>query len=183
LVSGNFFDLLRVKPELGRFFTGSELDDAQNAHAVAIISDSLWRRQYQSNPEITGAVVRINQHPYTIVGVAPESFHGSMPGLDFDLWAPATMYGQLTGTGDWMLKDRKTRMFRVLTRLAPGVRIEQATDEVKSITARLAEMDAYTNGGMSATLPPMSRTCCWRAQRRAERNSVSGWRWARRVRG
>jgi predicted permease len=155
LVSGNFFDLLRVKPELGRFFTGAELDEAQNAHAVAVISDSLWRRRYQSNPEIAGAVVRINQHPYTIIGVAPETFHGSMPGLDFDLWAPATMYGQLTGTGDWMLKDRKTRMFRVLTRLAPGVRIEQATDEVKSITARLAEMDAYTNGGMSATLLPM----------------------------
>jgi predicted permease len=155
MVSGNFFEVLRVKPEAGRFFEGAERDDTQNDHAVAVISHSLWQSHYNADPAILGAVVHINRAPYTIIGVAPKGFHGSMPGLKFDIWVPATMYGQLTGTGDWMLKDRKARMFRVLARLASGASIEQATGEVKSIAALMAELDADTNANMSATLVPM----------------------------
>ena len=55
LVSGVFFDVLGVQPELGRFFSGSERDDAQNAHAVAVISHSLWVNQYQSDPAVIGS--------------------------------------------------------------------------------------------------------------------------------
>jgi predicted permease len=155
VVSGNFFDVLRVKPELGRFFSGSERDDAQNAHPVVVISHSLWSSHYHSDPSVIGAQVRINRYLYTIIGVAPEAFHGSMPGLSFAMWAPATMFGQLTSTGDWMLRDRKTRMFRVLARLAPGVTLEQARAEVQSLAQRMAQADADTNEGMSATLLPV----------------------------
>jgi predicted permease len=155
LVSGNYFDVLRVRPELGRFFSKAESDDEQNAHAVVIISHSLWRNRYHSDPAAIGATLRINRFPYTIIGVAPESFHGSMPGLSFQMWAPATMFGQLSSTGDWMLQDRKTRMFRVLARLAPGARIEQARAEVQSVAKVMAELDADTNQGMSATLLPL----------------------------
>jgi predicted permease len=155
VVSGNFFDVLRVKPELGRFFAGSERDDAQNSHPVVVISHSLWTSHYHSDASVIGASVHINRYPYTIIGVAPEVFHGSMPGLSFEVWAPATMYGQLTSTGTWMLRDRKTRMFRVLARLAPGVAIEQARSEVQSIAQQMAQAEADTNQGMSATLLPM----------------------------
>lgn len=155
LVSGNYFDVLRVRPELGRFFSKVESGDEQNAHAVVIISDSLWKNRYHSDPSVVGTTVRINRFPYTIIGVAPENFHGSMPGLSFEMWAPATMFGQLSSTGDWMLRDRKTRMFRVLARLAPGVGIEQARSEVQSFAKELAQADADTNEGMSATLLPV----------------------------
>ena len=155
LVSGNYFDVLRVQPELGRFFSKAESGDEQNAHAVVIISDSLWKNRYHSDPSVVGATVRINRFPYTIIGVAPENFHGSMPGLSFEMWSPATMFGQLSSTGDWMLRDRKTRMFRVLARLAPGVGIEQARSEVQSFAKELAQADADTNEGMSATLLPV----------------------------
>jgi predicted permease len=155
VVSGNFFDVLRVKPELGRFFSSPEVDREQNAHPLVIISHSLWTSHYHSDPRIIGASVRINHFPYTIIGVAPEGFRGSMPGLSFAMWAPATMYGQLTSTGDWMLRDRKTRMFRVLARLAPGGSIEQARAEVASFANRMAQADADTNEGMSATLLPL----------------------------
>jgi len=155
LVSGNYFDVLRVRPEIGRFFSKAESGDEQNAHAVVIISDSLWRSRYHSDPAAIGATVRINRYPYTIIGVAPDNFHGSMPGLSLQMWAPATMFGQLSSTGDWMLRDRKTRMFRVLARLAPGVQIEQARAEVQSLAKRMAEADADTNQGMSATLLPL----------------------------
>jgi predicted permease len=154
-VSGNYFEVLRVKPALGRFFSKAEQGDEQNAHAVTVISYAMWRNRYHSDPSVVGTTVRINRYPYTIIGVAPEDFHGSMPGLSLEMWAPATMFGQLSSTGDWMLRDRKTRMFRVLARLAPGVGIEQARAEVQALALHNAQVDADTNEGMSATLLPL----------------------------
>jgi predicted permease len=158
LVSGNYFDVVRVQPELGRFFSKTESGDEQNAHAVVIISHALWKNRYHSDPSVAGTTVRINRFPYTIIGVAPENFHGSMPGLSLEMWVPATMFGQLSSTGDWMLRDRKTRMFRVLARLAPGVGIEQAQAEIQSLAKRMAEADADTNQGMSANLLPLRKS-------------------------
>jgi predicted permease len=155
VVSGNYFEVLRVKPALGRFFSKAEQDDEQNAHAVTVISYAMWRNRYHSDPSLVGTTVRINRYPYTIIGVAPEDFHGSMPGLSLEMWAPATMFGQLSSTGDWMLRDRKTRMFRVLARLAPGIGIDQARAEVQALALHNAEVDADTNQGMSATLLPL----------------------------
>ena len=155
LVSGNFFDLLGVQPKFGRFFVDAERDEAQNAHPVVVISHSFWKSHFQSNPAVAGTVVKINHHPFTVIGVAPENFHGSMAGLSFDIWVPATMYSQLTSLSDWFLRDRKTRMFRVLARLAPGVHIEQARSEMQSIAAAIAKEHADTNAGISATLLPM----------------------------
>ena len=154
LISGNGFDLLRVRPELGRFFNGAERDDAQNAHAVVVISHAFRQSHFQPGDSVIGATIRVNRQAYEIIGVAPADFHGTMPGLTFDLWVPATMYGNLTSTGDWMLKDRKTRMFRVLARLAPGVSLDQARAELTALAARMSELDASTNAGMSATLLP-----------------------------
>lgn len=155
LVSGIFFDLLGVQPEAGRFFSEAERTDAQNAHPVVVISDTYWRSHYNASPAAVGALVKINQHPFTIIGVAPANFHGSMAGFAFDMWAPATMFGQLSATGDWMLQDRKTRMFPIVARLQPGVTIEQAREEVKALAGLMAKLDADTNAGMSATLLPL----------------------------
>ena len=154
LLSGNGFELLRVQPELGRFFTGPERDDVQNAHAVVVISHDYWRSHFREADQVIGTTLRINRQRYEIIGVAPGNFHGTMPGLTFDMWVPATMYGSLTSTGSWMLNDRKTRMFRVLARLAPGVSLARARAELTALAGRMAELDADTNGGMSATLLP-----------------------------
>ena len=154
-VSGNFFDLLRVTPQLGRFFSTAEVDRQQNAHPLAIISHSYWASHFQSDPRVIGATLRINHLPYTVIGVAPATFHGSMPGFSFEMWLPATMYGQLTATGDHTLVDRKWRTFRVLARLAPGVSLEQARAQVQSLASEMARRDADTNEGMSATLLPL----------------------------
>ena len=158
LVSANYFDVLRVRPELGRFFSKAESGDEQNAHPVVIISHALWASRYHSDPAVLGATTRINRSTYTILGVAPQSFHGSMPGLSLEMWVPATMFGQLSSTGDWMLQDRKTRMFRVLARLAPGVQIGQARAEVRALAKRMAEEDADTNQGMTANLLPLAKS-------------------------
>ena len=157
-VSGNYFDLLRVSPELGRFFSTDEVDHEQNAHPLVIISHSYWSSHYDRDPHALGTILRINHFPYTIIGVAPEAFHGSMPGVTFDLWTPSTMFGQLTSTGNSALLDRKWRTFRVLARLGPGVGIEQARAEVQSHAEGMARANAHTNEGMSATLLPMWRS-------------------------
>ena len=154
-VSGNFFEMLGIEPALGRFFSTGEVDQQQSAHPLLIISHSYWVSHYHADPGVIGASVRINHFPYTVIGVAPEEFHGSMPGLSFDAWVPATMYGQLASTGDNTLLDRKWRTFRVLARLAPGVSIGEARAEVESHAKDMARDDASTNEGMSATLLPM----------------------------
>jgi predicted permease len=155
LVSGSFFDLLRVRPEAGRFFVAAENDDSQNAHPVVVISHGFWVSHYQRDPYAVGSTIRINRHLYTIIGVAPDGFYGSMPGLAFQLWPLATMHSQLNATGDWMLQDRKARMFRVLARPKPGVTYEQALAEVQAFGHRMAEADADTNQGMGLNLLPM----------------------------
>jgi len=155
LVSGNYFDLMRVRPQAGRFFSGAERGDTQNAHPVAIISHAFWTNRYAQNSSAIGSVLRINRTPFTIIGVAPEDFHGSQSGLQFDLWVPITMYGQITHTGTWMLRDRQTRNDLMLARLKPGVTIQQARAETRALADRMAVLDADTNQGVGADVLPL----------------------------
>ena len=155
LVSGGYFDLMRVQPEIGRFFSGAERDDAQNVHAVAVISHGFWKTHYSQSKSVLGATLRINRTPFTIIGVAPEQFHGSQTGLSYELWLPVTMYGQVTHTGTWMLRDRNTRIFMLLARLKSGVTVEQARTETRALAGRMAVLDADTNQGVGAEVLPL----------------------------
>jgi len=155
MVTGNFFDMLGIQPEAGRFFSDAERDDAQNAHPVVVISHSYWRTRYHSRSTAIGSTLRINRTPFRIIGVAPEGFHGTLPGFDHEVWVPLTMYGQLTHTGQWMLRDRNTRNFVMFARLAPGVTIEQARGEVQALANRMAVEDADSNQGIGANVLPV----------------------------
>jgi len=155
MASGGLFNMLGIKPEVGRFFSIEERDDAQNTHAVVVISHGYWKVYYHSDPSAIGKTLRINRTPFTVIGVAPEGFHGVHAGLDYEFWVPLTMYGQLTHTGVWMLQDRNTRNFMVLARLAPGVGIDRARAEVQALAHRMAEADADSNLGISATVLPV----------------------------
>jgi predicted permease len=155
MVSGNFFDMLGIQPEAGRFFSGAERDDAQNAHPVVVISHSYWKNHYHLDGSAIGADLRLNQTLFTIIGVTPEGFHGTRSGLDYEIWMPLTMYGQLTHTGTWMLRDRGTRNFMMFGRLAPGVSIEQARGEVQALANRMAVADVDSNQGIGATVLPV----------------------------
>jgi putative ABC transport system permease protein len=154
MVSGGFFEMLGIQPEAGRFFSDAERDDAQNAHAVVVISHSYWKNHYRSEQSAIGTTLRINRTPFTIIGVAPEGFHGTRAGFDYEMWMPVTMYGQLTHTGTWMLNDRNTRNFMVMARLAPGVTLERARGEVQALANRMAVADADSNQGIGATVLP-----------------------------
>jgi len=155
VASAGLFDMLGIRPEAGRFFSAEERSDAQNAHPVVVISHSYWKSRYRSDPSAVGSILRINRTPFTIIGVAPESFHGTYAGLDFSFWVPLTMYGQLTHTGTWMLEDRNTRNFMLMARLASNVTMEQARAEVQALANRMAVADADSNQGIGATVLPV----------------------------
>jgi len=155
VASGGMFEMLGIRPEAGRFFSAEESDDAQNAHAVVVISHGYWKSHYHSDPGAVGSILRINRTPFTVIGVTPEGFHGTHAGLDYSFWVPLTMYGQLTHTGTWMLRDRNTRNFMLMARLAPGVTLEQARAEIQALASRMAAADADSNQGIGATVLPV----------------------------
>src|SRR5215470_20302681 len=158
IASAGVFDMFGLKPAAGRFFSLDERNDAQNSHAVVVISYGYWKSHYSLDSSAVGRTLRVNQTPLTIIGVAPEGFHGSYAGLDFDFWVPFTMYGQMTHTGTWMLNDRNTRNYSLLARLAPGASIDQARSEVQAFARRMAEQNADSNQGIGATVLPVSQS-------------------------
>ena len=155
MVSGNYFTVLGVQPEVGRLFQPAEVPDAPGKSPVAILSDRYWRSHLGSDPSIVGKTVRVNQHELTIVGVASPQFHGSIPAIAFDIWIPYMEQSELNGVPLWMLRDRHDRNMLGIARLKPSVTFEQARQEVKALAERMAVANADVSEGMSATLLPL----------------------------
>ena len=157
LVSANFFDVLGVRPAFGRFLD-TKLDDAPGAQPLLVISYGLWQRRFHGDSTVIGQVVEVNRFPFTIAGIAPKDFHGSMPGEDIQLWAPATMVGQIMPTIKSLLHDRDWRTFRVLARVANGRTYESAADEVRRFGTYMSTVNGGRSKGMSAMLLPLWRS-------------------------
>jgi predicted permease len=155
LVSGNFFAVLGVKPEVGRLFLPAEFEDAPGKFPIVVISDRYWRSHFNADPSILGHTILINQHELTVVGVAAPAFHGSIPVTAFDLWIPYMEQPALNGVQEWMLRDRHNRNMLGIARLKQGVTIDQARAELKSLADRMAIANADVSEGMSATLLPL----------------------------
>jgi predicted permease len=128
VASANYFDLLGVRPILGRGFLPEE-DTKPGGAPVAVISYRLWQTHFGANPDVVGQTLEINQHPYTIVGVAPPVFQGSQTGLRMELWIPIMMEEQLMPQGD-LLHDHHYFWLSALGRLKPGVSPEHAQEEM-----------------------------------------------------
>jgi predicted permease len=110
---------------------------------------------FRSDPGAVGRTVRINRHQLTIVGIIPEEFMGSVPGLALEVWVPMMMAPELNGQGDWLLNDRGERQMWITARLKPGVPIGQARAEVMACARRLAEANPRTSKGFTAALLPV----------------------------
>lgn len=156
LVSGNFFTVLGVAPQIGRVFLPSEYGDKPGAFPIAVISDRYWRSHFHADPEIAGKTIRVNQHELTIVGVAPPSFQGSMPATAFDLWVPYVEQSVLNGVSERMaLLNRQNRNMLSIARLGRGVTIDQARNELAALATYMSVANADVSQGMSATLLPL----------------------------
>jgi predicted permease len=128
VASANYFDLLGVRPILGRGFLPEE-DNKPGGAPVAVISYRLWQTHFGANPDVVGQTLEINQHPYAIVGVTPAVFQGSQTGLRSEIWIPIMMEEQLMPQGD-LIHDHHYFWLTALGRLKPGVRPEQAQEEM-----------------------------------------------------
>jgi predicted permease len=155
LVSGSYFEVMGVKPILGRMFTHEEDGDSLGAYPVVVISERLWRNYFHADPAIAGKTVRINRHALTIAGVAPSEFHGSSPIMRFDLWVPATMGVSLGSVPEAAFTDRGYRgTWFAICRRRTGVSLPQARAEAVALAASLAAANPKTNRGVSATILP-----------------------------
>lgn len=155
LVSGNYFEVMGVKPVLGRVFTHAEAGDSLGAYPVAVISSQLWSNYFQSDPSIVGKTMRVNRHSLTIVGVAPAGFRGTSPVMQYDIWVPVTMAATLGSLPDSTFRNRDERgMLEAICRRRAGVSIKQAAAEMTALSASLAATNPKTNRGISATIVP-----------------------------
>ena len=124
LVSGNYFDVLGVKPALGRVFVASD-DLVADANPVVVLSFSYWNRRFGADPNLVNQSLLVNGRPFTIIGVAPPGFHSVVMGDTPDLFAPMTMKAEVKpGFND--LEDRKSRWLNIVGKLKPGLTREQA---------------------------------------------------------
>ncbi len=156
IVSANYFDAIGVHPILGRGFEPGE-DSGQSAHPVVVISYQLWQRRFKSDPQITGKTQRLNGVYHTIIGVAPEGFHGTFVGWAMQFWVPASME-EIFESGGYKLEDRGARWIEAFVRLKPGVTRQQAQQEISAVAQRLEADYPETNRGRGIRLWPLWQT-------------------------
>lgn len=137
-VSGNYFTVLSGQPALGRLLT-LEDDVTPGAHAVVVLSESFWRRQFGGDSTLVGRTIRFNGRPYEVVGIASKEFVGTQPNVP-DFWVPLAMRGQLAGDStDKLYSDRAHRSVSLYGRLKPGVSPAQAAGAMNVLASSLAE--------------------------------------------
>jgi putative ABC transport system permease protein len=118
LVSGNYFDVLGVRPAVGGLLTQAD-DRVENGDPVAVLSFNYWRTHLAEDPHVVGQMLDINGHPFQIVGVAAPGFQSAIWGSPADLWVPITMKPVLTPEWD-ELNEHSSRWLNILGRLKPG---------------------------------------------------------------
>jgi predicted permease len=122
-VAGNFFQVLGVKPHLGRVLAS---DDDVSRNAVVVLQYDFWQTRYAGRQDVVGSTIRLNGAPFTIAGVAAPEFGGTNAGLLTQLWAPVTAKTTLTPEFKADLENERYHWFYLFARLKPGVTIEQA---------------------------------------------------------
>ena len=140
-VTGNYFDLLGVQPEVGRLMQAA---DEQGPHAApcVVLSHRLWRSVFNADPGVVGTTLQLDRSLFTVVGVAPPRFHGTERLVWPDYWIPMASHFEPDS-----LRDRTRVAVTVLGRLKPGVTPEQAADNLSAIAAQLAREHPETDSG------------------------------------
>ena len=147
--SGNYFDMLGVQPALGRFFHAAD-EHGPNSAPYIVLSNRFWRTHFNGEPAIVGQQIEVNEHPYTVLGVAPENFNGTEIFMSPDFWVPLVNEQQVEG--DNYLEQRSNYQIWLVGRLKPGVSEQQATENLNAIAAQLQKQYPATDDGLQARL-------------------------------
>jgi predicted permease len=152
VVTANYFTLLRLKPRAGRFFSVDE-DRVPGRDPVAILSFDFWRTRFAEDPGVLGTTVRINGTAFTVIGVAPEHFHGILAGLDPNaIWIPTAMLGVGYRYCDGLSRD--CRVLSLVGRLAGDTSINEAQAELAGLFRQLQAVYPVTNMGRGVLVRP-----------------------------
>ncbi|HEV2214060.1 MAG TPA: ABC transporter permease, partial [Terracidiphilus sp.] len=148
-VTGNYFDALGVKPQLGRFFHASD-EHGPNSAPYIVLSNGFWHAHFQADPGVIGRTVDLNKHPFTILGVAPPGFHGSELFFWPSYWIPMVNEAQLEGYS--YLQKRGNHGLFVVGSLKPGVTPAQAVDNLNAVAHQLTREHPKEDDGLTARL-------------------------------
>lgn len=145
LVSGNFFSVLQVQPDLGRAFRPDE-DQVRGRDAVVVLGHDFWKNDLSGNPDVVGRTIFLNSIAFTVIGVAPKDFAGSSGLIHSAMFIPLSMAPRLGGDArKTLLEQRDNRTLTVRGRLQPGVSVSQAAAEARVIGQQLAQAYPATN--------------------------------------
>ncbi len=147
LVSSNYFQLLGLQPQLGRFLTVVTNDRVYGSHDEVVLSDREWRVRFNADPQILGQVIYVNRHPFTVVGVAPRDFAGIYGGMAELLWMPLSASRSLQP--DPSADPLKQIGLMLVARLLPQFSHEQAAAELHTLARQLAQEGEAKGGNMA----------------------------------
>src|SRR5262249_19435391 len=145
-VTGNYFEMLGIQPEVGRLIQATD-EHGPNSAPYVVLSHQLWRSVFNADPGVLGTTVTLGKDPFTVIGVAPARFHGT-DRLDWpDYWITIVNYFVADG-----LQSRTSNALTVLGRLKPGVTPEQAAQNLSAIATQLAKEHPKTDTGVPLRL-------------------------------
>lgn len=155
IASGNYFETLGINAALGRTLTPDD-DRNKGAHPVAVLSHAFWEKELGADPSVIGTTLRLNNHPFTVIGVAEKGFDGLSAISTPSLWVPIAMRDSvLTGPFGTYFENRRAVTLNVVGRLKQGVTREQAQDMVRGIATQLEEEFPQANKARSVELRPL----------------------------
>ena len=148
--SGNYFDVLRIRPYIGRLIHASD-EHGPNSAPYLVLSYAYWHSHFQDDRGVVGRSVLLNKHPFTILGVAPPDFHGTLLIFSPDFFVPMVNGEQIDGEN--FLNARGTRwVYEVLGHLKPGVTQAHATADLNSVGAYLEKTYPKDDGQSTFSL-------------------------------
>ena len=153
LVTGNYFSMLGLEAVRGRTFAADE-GWVPGKDALIVLSYKYWQTRFGGNPDIVGRSVQVNKHPFTIIGVAPERYHGAYYFLEPDFYIPVTTMSLLDPKSADDLNKRGATYLRVLARLQPGITPTQALAAAQPTDRRLAQEFPESHKDMSLLVIP-----------------------------
>ena len=149
LVSGNYFQVLGVRPAAGRLFTPAD-DTTPGGHPLAVLGHDYWRRRFLGRAEVIGQAIQINGHPFTVIGVAAPEFYGLELASTSDVYVPVTMQPQI-GPAWLKIDDRRFRWVQVYARLRPDTSAERAQAALQPLFGAILQAEAQEPGFQRAS--------------------------------
>jgi predicted permease len=148
-VSGNYFDMLGVQPELGRLLHESD-EHGPNSAPFIVLTDAFWRARFNADPRVIGTSVELNKHPFTVIGVTPRRFNGTELFFWPDFFIPMVNEEQVEGYS--YLTKRQNHGIYVLGMLKPGVSPQQAAGNLTAVAHQLTRENPVLDDGLGVRL-------------------------------